>query len=216
MASTAVRVRLLGPVDVLVGEVAREVRGLRRKATLATLALARGQVVSTDRLISAVWSDGAPATVLNTLQSNVSHLRHVLGDRSAIVARSPGYLLDTGGEPTDVETAERLVGQGTPGDLRAALALWRGPSLVDVCELPRLETQARRLDQLRLRAQRALVDARLAAGDHERLVPELLRLATEHPLDELLHGKLILALYRCGRQVEALDAYGRLRRVLRE
>src|SRR5262252_1105199 len=98
------RVRLLGPVEVVDG--AGTVRGLRRKAVLAMLALNRGDVVSVDRLVDVVWSGTAPPGVANTLQSHVSHLRQVLGSRSAIVARPPGYVLDLDGGATDVELAE--------------------------------------------------------------------------------------------------------------
>ncbi|HKT02538.1 MAG TPA: BTAD domain-containing putative transcriptional regulator, partial [Rugosimonospora sp.] len=212
------QVRLLGPVDVVLDGVPRPVPGLRRRAILAMLALRRGEVVSTDRLIDTVWSDGAPST-LNTIQANVSHLRGVLGTRTAILARAPGYVLAGAGEPTDVELAEQLIEQATGAapatdqvrHLRTALALWRGPSLVDVAEVPWLDAQARRLDQLRLRARRALAEARLALGEHDELVPELHRLAEEYPYDEQIHGHLILALYRSGRPSEALETYQRLR-----
>ena len=214
------QVRLLGPIDVVIDGVPRPIPGLRRRAILAMLALRRGEVVSTDSLIESVWSDGPPLT-LNTIQANVSQLRHLLGLRTAIVARSPGYVL-ADAEPTDVEQAERLIEEatGTGADqvrqLRAALALWRGPSLVDVAEVPWLDTQARRLDSLRLRAQYALIEARLALGEHAQVLPEVQRLAEGHPLDEQIHGHLIVALYRSGRQAEALEAYERLRDRLRD
>ena len=135
------RVRLLGPVDVIAGGEAKPVSGLRRKAVLATLALHAGEAVSTGRLVEAVWGERAPAA-LNTLQSHVSYLRTVLG-KAAIVARPPGYLLDLGDDGTDVQLAERLLHQGAqsadPGraaaDLREALALWRGRPLADLAGL---------------------------------------------------------------------------------
>src|SRR5690348_12897999 len=102
------RVRLLGPVDVVVDGTTRAVRGLRRKAVLAVLALQAGEIVSTDRLIDAVWDDKAPPTVVNTLQKHMSHLRGLLERRDAIIARPPGYLLDLGDGETDVQLAERL------------------------------------------------------------------------------------------------------------
>src|SRR4051794_33983497 len=186
------------------------------------LALRRGEVVSTDSLIESVWSDGAPLT-LNTVQANVSQLRHLLGTRTAIVARAPGYVL-ADAEPTDVEEAEQLIEDGTGlvagpdklRQLRAALALWRGPSLVDVAEVPGLDAQARRLDSLRLRAQCALVEARLELGEHAQVLPELHRLAEEYAFDEQIHRHLIVALYRSGRQTEALETYQRLRAKLQE
>ena len=150
------RVRLLGPVDVMVDGGPRPVRGARRKAVLATLALHDGQPVSTGRLVEIVWGGTAPPTALNTLQSHLSHLRNVLGGKAAILARPHGYVLDLGGDGTDVQLAERLLWQGTrsagPGhgarDLREALALWRGRPLADVAGVAWLEEQAVRLDLL--------------------------------------------------------------------
>jgi len=107
------QVRLLGPVDIMVDGEERPVAGLRRKAVLATLALHVGKVVSTDRLVDAVWGETAPLTALNTLQHHVSHLRAMLGGKAAILARPPGYLLDLGEDGTDVQLAERLLRQGT-------------------------------------------------------------------------------------------------------
>src|ERR1700759_4229014 len=104
------RVRLLGPVDVMSGGEVRPVSGLRRKAVLATLALQAGEGGSTGRLVDAVWGEAAPAA-LNTLQSHVSYLRTVVG-KAAIVARAPGYQLDLGDDGTDVLLAERLLRQG--------------------------------------------------------------------------------------------------------
>ena len=129
-----VRVRLLGPVDVMVDGRLRPVRGLRRRAVLATLALHGGETVGTSRLVDAVWGQTAPSTALNTLQSHVSYLRKVLGSKAAILARPPGYVLGLGGDGTDVQLAERLLRQGMRAadpvqgvrDLREALALWRG------------------------------------------------------------------------------------------
>ena len=218
------QVRLLGPVDVLIEGSSRPVRGLRRKAVLAVLALHRGQVVAADRLLEIVWGDRPPLTVLNTLQSNVSHLRRVLGQRRLIVPRPPGYVLELEPHGTDAELAEHLIGQAVRaadhtvrvGHLRAALDLWRGPSLVDVAELTWLGDEAARLDQLRLRACRALAESRIALGEHVEVLPDLEQLVREHPFDEQLHGQLILALYRAGRQAEALAVYQRVRRALDE
>ena len=103
-----------------------------------------------------------------------------------------------------------------PSTCGAALALWRGQPLPDLAGLPWLEGQARRLDQLWLQIKRALVQARLAAGEHAALLPDLEQLAAEHPLDEQLHAQLMLALYRSGRQAYALQAFHRLRRTLTE
>lgn len=161
---------------------------------------------------------------MNTLQSHVSHLRTVLGSKTAIVARPPGYLLELGDDPTDVQLAERLLRQGTQSadpaggvrHLQEALGLWRGRPLADVTGLAWLEEQAGRLDLLRSQVKRALFEARLAAGEHAQLIPGLERMAAAHPLDEQVHGQLMLALYRAGRQADALGLYHRLRHTLAE
>ena len=213
------RVRLLGPVDVMDGGEILPVSGLRRKAVLATLALHAGQVVGTGRLVDAVWGETAPAA-LNTLQSHVSYLRTVLG-KAAIVARPPGYLLDLGDDGTDALLAERLLRQAqsadpvrAAADLREALALWRGRPLADLAGLAWLEQQAGRLDLLREQIRHALSDARLEAGEHRQLIPELEQAAADYPLDEQVHAQLMTALYRSGRQADALAVYQRLRSTL--
>jgi DNA-binding SARP family transcriptional activator/tetratricopeptide (TPR) repeat protein len=217
-------VRLLGPVDVVVDDEPRPVHGLRRKAVLATLALHNGEVVSTGRLVDVVWGRTAPSTALNTLQSHVSHLRSVLGNKAAILAHPPGYLLNPDAGDTDVRQAERLLQQGTRaadpaggiGHLTAALALWRGQPLADVDGSVWLEEQAGRLDLLSVQVKRALTEARLAAGEHAQLVPELEQMVAANPLDEQICAQLMLALYRSGRQADALAVYHRLRGTLGE
>src|SRR5689334_9352451 len=132
-----VRVRLLGPVDAVVGGEPRPVGGRRRRAVLAALALRCGEVVSADELLSAAWGEDSPLSAANTLQSHVSGLRTVLGRKAAILARPPGYVLDLGADGTDVRAAERLLGLGERQDspaeavryLQEALALWRGRPL---------------------------------------------------------------------------------------
>ncbi|MFI7152247.1 BTAD domain-containing putative transcriptional regulator [Nonomuraea sp. NPDC050022] len=217
------RVRLLGPVDVLVDDIPRRVMGLRRTAVLAALALRPGAVVSVDLLVEAVWGTTAPASAATTVQSHVSYLRGVLDRREAITARRPGYLLDLGErEATDVQTAERLIRQGMESAapdvradrLRTAVALWRGAPLAELAGLAWFDEQAQRLEQLLLEARHALIDARLALGQDRQLVPELTDLSRQHPLHEQVHAQLMLALYRAGRQGEALAVYQRLRRTL--
>jgi DNA-binding SARP family transcriptional activator len=218
------QVRLLGPLDVVVEGEPQQLSGLRRKAVLAALALHAGEVVSADRLLGAVWGDAPPPTAVNTLQSHVSSLRNILGDKDAILARPPGYVLELGADGTDVQAAERLLRHGeqssSPAEavrhLGDALALWRGPPLADVSSLAWFEGHVRRLDQLRTRVRQALSEARLAAGEHEQAVPELERMVADHPLDERLHSQLMLALYRSGRAADALAVYHRIRRTLDE
>jgi DNA-binding SARP family transcriptional activator/tetratricopeptide (TPR) repeat protein len=214
-------VRLLGPVDAVVDGEPRPVPGLRRKAILATLALHPATVVSLDQLADVVWGDAVPSAPRATLQRHVSYLRAVLGGATVIRAQPPGYVLeaDCG---TDAGHAEQLLLQGrraaapeaAAGYLTAARALWRGPSLADVAGGPWLDAQAQRLDLLHTQVSRAWADARLAAGDHQALVPELERLAADDPLDEHVAAQLMLALYRSGQQAGALAACRRARRTL--
>jgi DNA-binding SARP family transcriptional activator len=219
------QVRLLGPLDVMVDGVAQPVSGLRRRAVLAVLGLSAGETVSIDRLVDVVWDGSPPAKFLNTLQSNVSYLRGLLGGRNAIVARPPGYRLqlESGdGEVTDLRVADRLIERARRTDdpaervavLEAALALWRGRPLVDVAGLSWLDSQAERLAQLRMDAMSSLHEARLALGEHANLVAELEALTREHPYAERLHQHLMLALYRVGRQADALAVFQQLRRRL--
>jgi DNA-binding SARP family transcriptional activator/tetratricopeptide (TPR) repeat protein len=216
------QVRLLGPVEVTVDDTCRPVPGLRRKAVLAVLGLHPGQIVSSDRLIDVVWGGHGPSTAQNTLQRHMSYLRNVLGAKATIVAKPPGYVLNIGAEATDVETAERLIRQARQStdpalkvrQLRGALALWRGRPLLDVVGLGWLEEQADRLVQIGHEAASALTEARLMLGEHAQLVPELERLTSERPFDEDVHRQLMIALYRAGRQADALATYQRLRRSL--
>ncbi|GIH03806.1 SARP family transcriptional regulator [Rhizocola hellebori] len=224
MDAKQVRVRLLGPIDALIDGAVRDVPGLRGKAVLAALALQPGAIVSSDRLVEIAWGDSAPAHTMATLQSHMSRIRRMLGVRDAILSRPPGYTLNLGPEATDVQAAERLIRQanaaGDPHDrashLRDAVALWRGRPLADVSGLGWFDDQARRLEQVFLEAQLVLIDTRLALGEHSMLVAELEELAREHPLNERVYGQLMLALYRVGRQSDALAAYQRLRRTLDE
>ncbi len=187
---------------------------------LAVLALAAGEMVSTDRLSQAVWGDG-PRPAVNTLQSHVSALRRVLG-RDAITAISPGYMLDLGVDGTDVQMAERLLRQGTAvadparaiAELRTALDLWRGEPLGGVAQLPGLAGHTGRLEKLQAQVRRALAEARLAAGEHHQLIGELEQMVSASPLDEQLRAHLMLALYRAGRQADALAVYDRMRQLL--
>ncbi len=223
MSLDTLQVRLLGPVDVTVDGAARPLSGLRRKSVLAVMGLQPGETVSTSRLIDAVWGENPPVTAANTLQSHVSYLRTVLGHRDAIIARAPGYVLNLPATATDIAHAEHLIKKSSRAAghsesaayLRAALDLWRGQSLSDVIEVPWLHEQAERLEHFRLEATQALVEARLALDQHALLVPELEQLAEQHPFREHIHRQLMLALYRTGRQADALAAYHRLRQTIR-
>src|SRR5690349_6127445 len=220
--ASGMQVRVLGPVDVTIDGVASPIRGLRRKAVLAVLALHPGEVVSSSRLVDLVWGETPPATATNVLQRYISFLRSDLGAPGGIVARSAGYILNV---PVDAAGIRQVIQSSARDEqlrdhalaasrLRAALDLWRGPSLVDVTEVGWLRDQARRLDELRLNGTERLIEARLALGEHQSVVPELERLAAEHPFREHLYKLWMLTLYRCGRQADALAVFQRLRRTL--
>jgi len=213
----SILVRLLGPVDVTVSGHGRPLAGLRRKAVLARLALRPGEVVSTSQLIEAVWDGDPPAAALNSLQSHISYLRRVLGTTTAIRAQAPGYVLVE--VHTDLRRAEELIERGRAASVPAqrlalfeqALRLWRGEPLADVAQLSWFAQEARRLDRVRTAARHAVVDCRLTLGQHAALIPDLTRLAELDPFDEDRHSQLMIALYRGGRQAEALAVFARLR-----
>jgi DNA-binding SARP family transcriptional activator len=200
------------------------IAGSRRKAVLAVLALHHGRIASTSRIIDVVWGDAAPSTAVNTVQSHVSYLRRMLNDKTAIPFRSPGYTLDLGPDATDAAIAGCLIERGMRAPdpvqgaamLRTALDLWRDRPLIDVTGERWLDEQVARLDLLRWQAQQALIGLQLELGEHGPLVSELERMLVTHPFDERLHAQLMVALYRSGRQADALGAYRRLRGTLAE
>jgi len=180
---------------------------------LALLLTRANEVVPADSLIEELWSGEPPRTATNTLQYYVSQLRKALGN-DRIVTRVPGYAVRVEPDELDLTRFERLVDQGGAERLRQALELWRGPPLADFAYEPFARSEIARLEELRLAALELRIDADLALGRHAQLVGELEGLVEVHPLRERLHGLLMLALYRAGRQAEALEAYRRLRRKL--
>jgi DNA-binding SARP family transcriptional activator len=205
--------RILGPLEVRKEGHPVALGGARQRALLAMLLTRANEIVSTDRLIDELWGEQPPRTALNTLQYYVSQLRKALGaDR--IVTRSPGYLIRVEPGELDLERFERLVEEGGAEGLREALALWRGAPLADFAYEAFAQASIGRLEELRLAALEQRLDADLALGRHGELVGELEALVGEHPLREHLRGQLMLALYRSGRQAEALDAYQATRRAL--
>jgi DNA-binding SARP family transcriptional activator len=219
-----VQIRLLGPLEIVAEGEVRPVRGIRRRAILAALALRPGEVIPADRLVDLAWGQPARPVAGTALQSQISHLRGLLGSPASIRACPPGYLLDAAAVGTDVAVAERLVREGSEAAdaelgatlLSEAVSLWRGAALADLPESNWFDDQARRLESLLLQARQHLIRHRLALGEHDRLIPELEALAGEHALDEQLHQQLMLVLYRAGRQADALAVYRRLRRALAE
>ena len=221
--------RILGPLEVSDGDRLLRLSGVKQKALLALLLLHANEVVSVDRLIDELWGEEPPEKAANALQARVSQLRKALGrsGSEALVTRAPGYLLEVGPGDLDVERFVRLAGDGrralAQGDaagaaatLGAALALWRGPALADFAYEPFAQGEIARLEEARLAALEERLEADLALGRHGELGGELESLITAHPLRERLRGQLMLALYRSGRQAEALEAYQETRRVLVE
>ena len=206
-------IRLLGPLEVRDGDGVISLPRRQQRALLAALALRAGEVVSTDRIVADLWGERAPASATGSLQNTVSALRKLIG-RDVLVTQAPGYRLAVRREDIDVNRFEALLKAARGADLarrvellRDALGLWRGPALVDIGEEDFARFAAERLDELRLEAQEERIDAELGLGRHAALVGELEQLAATHPRRERLLGQLMLALYRCGRQAEALETY---------
>ena len=192
----------------------------QQRSLLAVLALRAGEVVSTDRLIEDLWGGSAPRSALGSLQNTVSALRGVLG-ADVVVTQPPGYRLGLGREAVDVHRFDALVRSARgvePAEraalLRQALELWRGEPLADLSFEPFAAAEIGRLEELRLGAIEDRIDADLALGHHAQLVAELEALVASHALRERLRGQLMVALYRCGRQAEALEVYRAVRLAL--
>lgn len=218
-AVTETRFRLLGPLEVTLDGRPAHIGGLLRRGVLALLLVAEGSMVSEDSLIDGLWGERPPQAARNSLQSHVSRLRAALGPEGGRLVREPGgYRLRVGREELDVRRVEALVAQArgsSPAEavrlLAEAQAAWRGPALADAADLSGLQAERVRLDELRLVTGEELLDARLAAGDHSQVLPDAERAAAEQPLRERRHTLLALALYRCGRHADALDALRRYR-----
>jgi DNA-binding SARP family transcriptional activator/streptogramin lyase len=202
----AVVVRLLGPLEAQVDGERVELGPPQQRTLLALLALHRGTAVRLDVIEEALWGDAPPPSATKVVQTYVSRLRKLLGAASIRFVRH-GYVLD-GGVRVDVDGFRELVAEGRFDD---ALALWRGRALVDVAAL---EADARRLEDLRVSALEERFAAELERGGGPALVPELETLVAEHPTRERLLGQLMVALYRGGRQSDALEAYRSGRRAL--
>ena len=217
-------VRVLGPIDVLTPAGPVAVGGHHARALLGALAIGARHAVSIDHLIGVMWGDDPPASAHNTVQSYVSHLRHVLG-AEAIVRVDHSYELTADPQNIDALVFERLVGEAIAskdrpedclGACRKGLALWRGQPFGHLADEEGFRLEAYRLDELRLVAMELGLGAELSLGHHEIVVGELESAVEEHPYREQLWYLLIDALNHCGRRVEALRACARLRRVLAE
>lgn len=216
-------IHILGPLEASEDGQSLDLGPPKQRALLSLLVLHRNEVVSADRLIDELWAGRPPVAAGKSIQVYVSQLRKTLG-AAAIESRSGGYRLSLA---TDVDRFDRLAEEGRDllqrGEprraavvLRKALSLWRGPPLADVAYESFAQGEIARLEELRMSTLEEKIDADLADGREGELVPELQRLARDNPLRERLRGQLMLALYRTGRQAEALEAYREARRMLKD
>lgn len=210
--------RILGPLEVVDERGVVRLGGTRQRAALAVLLLNANRVVSVDRIVEDLYAGTAPVTALKQVQRQISELRKTIGSMSVIETHSPGYVIRLSPEQLDLSVFERLAADagaalsaGDPGsaaDLwRQALGLWRGAPLADLTYESFAQAAIERLDEIRLAALEQRIDADLALGRAGELVAELGELVQEHPVRERFHAQLMLALYQCGRQAEALSAY---------
>ena len=222
--------RILGPLEIVHEGGSLAVAGNRERTLLALLLLSANRVVSSERLADDLWAGDPPETATQVLRVFVSRLRKTLreaGSDGLLLTQPPGYVIRVEPKSLDAACFESLVAEGRDqaarGDstraaatLREALALWRGPALSDVADAPVARAEAARLEEVRLAALEDRINADLACGRHVELVPELDGWTRTQPLRERLWAQRMLALYRGGRQAEALRAYQDLRRVLGE
>ena len=202
--------RVLGPLEVLSEGRLLDVGGAKQRVLLAMLLLDANNVVSTSRLIEALWEDDPPETAQKALQVHISGLRKVVG-KERVVTKEPGYLLRVEEDEFDVARFQRLREQGKPAE---ALALWGGEPLSEFSSSRFARSEIARLEDARLACLEERIDQDLKAGRHTELTGELEGLVQQYPLRERLRALLILALYRCGRQAEALAAYQEARHAL--
>jgi YVTN family beta-propeller protein len=214
--------RLLGPLEVWEDGRPLSLGGTKQRALLAILLLRANEVVSRDVLIDELWGEQPPASAPHSVEAYVSRLRKTLhADRAGepiLVTRPPGYMLRVDFEKLDLHRYERLLEEGRRAlathapdhalqKLSDALSLWRGPPLGDLAFEPFAQVEVERLEELRLAGLEERIEAELGLGRNAALVPELQALVVQHPLRERLRGQLMLALYRSGRQAEALQVY---------
>ena len=225
MSGDGLRFGLLGPLAVTRGSEPVPLAGARRRALLALLVLHARERMTSDRLAEELWVGRPPATARTALQMHIRALRQALGPELPLRTVPGGYVLEIAAEACDVTAFEQRAAAGAAAlragdpetarrELAAALSLWRGPALGELADAPSARPEAARLEDLRLSAVEARIDADLALGRHADLPGELAALIAEHPYREGLRGQLMLALYRCGRQADALAEYQRARDAL--
>lgn len=222
-ATPRLRFRILGPLEVTRDGNVVDLGARKQRAVLAILLLNANRVVATERLIDELWGDAPPDTARSALQVYVAALRKVLGDEGSTLRTSaPGYVLDVEPGALDLDRFVELCDEAYATDeaerrsslLREALELWRDTPLADLATESFAASAIARLEEQRLEALEQRIDTDLALGRHASLVGELDALVDEHPYRERLRGQLMLALYRSGRQADALDAYRTARRTL--
>jgi DNA-binding SARP family transcriptional activator len=214
--------RILGPLEVWDGVNAVQLGGQRQRAVLAVLAIHVGEVVPSERLITYLWGESPPPTAATSLQNAISQLRKSLG-ADVVETRTPGYALNAEKDAVDARRFERLLSEARSADaddriqlVNDALQLWRGPALGEFAYESFAQTEAARLEELRVTAVEERIEAELELGSAADFVGELEAIVRENPLRERPRGQLMLALYRSGRQAEALQAYQDARRMLVE
>ena len=212
--------RILGPFEVVANGRTVRLAGAKERALLALLLLHASETLTADRLVEELWGEEPPQTARKSLQVRVAGLRRALGE-GVVVTRGPAYAVRLEPHQLDLRRFEQLMERAdreppadAAGTLREALALWRGQALADFAYDGWAQGPIRRLEELRLGASEKRVEADLALGRHADVVGELKALATVHPLREGFRVQLMLALYRSGRQAEALEAYQSARRAL--
>ena len=214
--------RILGTLEVIADDGPVALGGPRQRALLAALLLRAGRVVPTEQLVDELYGEDPPKTATAALQNGVAALRKALG-AEVLVTRAPGYVLAVPPEQIDARRFELLLAdarEASPAERRTlllrALALWRGPPLAEFAFEAWAENEARRLDDLRLVAVEERIEADIELGRSADVVSELDALAGEHPLRERVCELRMLALYRSGRQADALEAYAVIRKALAE
>lgn len=214
--------RILGPLEVVDAGSALPLGGRNQRTLLALLLLHAGEVVSSDRMIDALWGEEPPRTAATSVQNSISRLRKLLGPER-LVTRSPGYELRLQGDRVDAQRVRELVDEArvtSPADrvklMDEAEQLWRGPALAEFAYEAFAQAAIAELEELRLGVVEERIDAELELGRNAELLGELERLVAEHPLRERPRAQLMLALYRAGRQADALHAYQETRRSLLE
>jgi DNA-binding SARP family transcriptional activator len=229
-AAAVIDYRLLGPIEAGVDGGVLDIGGPKQQALLAVLLLSANEPVSRDVLVDRLWGERPPAGAQHTLEVYISRLRKTLepvAGGPVVLTRPGAYVLQAPGERIDVRRFERLAGEGrralaagAPGRaaavLREALALWRGVPLAEASDEPFAQAQIARLEELRAGVLEDRIEADLALGRHGDVAGELEALAAAHPLRERLYQQLMIALYRCGRQAEALAVYRSARKTLVE